>query len=159
MWNAVIAHADMDAFYASVEQLDDSALRGKSVIVGGAGNRGVVTSASYEARQFGVRAAMPSSQARRLCPEAIFVRIRMERYVEISRQIRAIFESFTPIVEPLSLDEAFLDLTGTERINGSPIQAACEIKQRVREATGLIVSVGVAPVKMVAKILSDMSKP
>jgi DNA polymerase-4 len=159
MWKDVIAHADMDAFYASVEQLDDPDLRGKSVIVGGAGNRGVVTSASYEARQFGVRAAMPSAQARRLCPEAIFVRIRMDRYIEISKQIRAIFESFTPIVEPLSLDEAFLDLTGTERIGGTPIEAAREIKRRVREATGLIVSVGVAPVKLVAKILSDLSKP
>jgi len=157
MWNTVIAHADMDAFYASVEQLDNPDLRGKSVIVGGTGDRGVVTSASYEARKYGVYAAMPSVQARRLCPEAIFVKGRMDRYVEISRQIRTIFESFTPIVEPLSLDEAFLDLTGTEKvIGGGPLEAARQIKRRVLEATGLVASVGVAPVKMVAKILSDM---
>jgi DNA polymerase-4 len=158
-WPAVIAHADMDAFFASVEQLDNPALRGKPVIVGGSSSRGVVTSASYEARPYGVRAAMPSAQARKLCPDAIFVRGRMERYVEISRTIREVFESFTPKVEPLSLDEAFLDLTGTERLLGPPLEVAHAIKRRVREVTGLVVSVGVAPVKMVAKILSDMSKP
>lgn len=154
-----ILHADLDAFYASVEMLDNPELRGKPVIVGGSSSRGVVTSASYEARPFGVRAAMPTVQARRLCPQAIFVRGRMDRYVELSVVIRKIFESFTPIVEPLSLDEAFLDLTGTERIHGSPLEAARELKRRVREETGLVVSVGIAPVKMVAKILSDMSKP
>jgi DNA polymerase-4 len=158
-WPAVIAHADMDAFYASVEQLDNPALRGKPVIVGGSSSRGVVTSASYEARPYGVRAAMPSAQARKLCPDAIFVRGRMERYVELSRAIREVFESFTPKVEPLSLDEAFLDLAGTERLLGPPLEVARALKRRVREATGLVVSVGVAPVKMVAKILSDMSKP
>lgn len=155
----VIAHADMDAFYASVEQLDNPELRGKPVIVGGSSARGVVTSASYEARPFGVRAAMPTAQAHKLCPQAIFVRGRMERYVEISHRLRAIFESFTPAVEPLSLDEAFLDLTGTERLLGTPLEAARALKQRVRAETGLVVSVGVAPVKMVAKILSDMGKP
>ena len=149
----------MDAFYASVEQLDNPELRGKAVIVGGNSRRGVVTSASYEARPFGVRAAMPTAQAHKLCPHAIFVPGRMKRYVEISRVIRGIFEGFTPIVEPLSLDEAFLDLTGTERLFGTPLDAARELKRRVRETTGLVVSVGIAPIKMVAKILSDMSKP
>jgi DNA polymerase-4 len=149
----------MDAFYASVEQLDNPALRGKPVIVGGSSRRGVVTSASYEARPYGVRAAMPTAQAHKLCPNAIFVPGRMERYVEIAREIRLIFETFTPIVEPLSLDEAFLDLAGTERMLGTPLDAARALKRRVRESTGLVVSVGVAPIKMAAKILSDMSKP
>ncbi len=158
-WPAVIAHADMDAFYASVEQLDRPELRGKALIVGGSSRRGVVTSASYEARAYGVRAAMPTAQAHKLCPHGIFVPGRMERYVELSRQIQAVFESFTPIVEPLSLDEAFLDLTGTQRLFGSPLQAGWALKREVHRQTGLVVSVGIAPVKMAAKILSDMSKP
>jgi DNA polymerase-4 len=158
-WPRVIAHADMDAFYASVEQLDDPAIRGLPVIVGGTGARGVVSSASYEARRFGVRSAMPSVQARKLCPDGIFVAGRMKRYVEISRQVRRVFDSFSPLVEPLSLDEAFIDLTGCERVLGAPAAIAVSIRARVREETGLIVSVGVAPIKMVAKILSDMSKP
>ncbi len=158
-WERVIAHADMDAFYAAVEMLDNPELRGKPVIVGGSAARGVVTSASYEARKFGVHSAMPTAAARQLCPEAIFVRGRMERYAEISRAIREVFESFSPIVEPLSLDEAFLDLTGSERLLGAPIEVARALKRRVLERTGLIVSVGVAPTKMAAKILSDMSKP
>jgi len=158
-WPRVIAHADMDAFYASVEQLDDPALRGLPVIVGGRSARGVVTSASYEARKFGVRAAMPSGEARRLCPQGIFVPGRMDRYVEVSRAVRSIFDSFSPIVEPLSLDEAFIDLTGAERLLGAPIETARALKRRVLEETGLVVSVGVAPIKMAAKILSDMSKP
>ena len=158
-WERVIAHADMDAFYASVEQLDDPALRGKAVIVGGRSARGVVTSASYEARKFGVRSAMPSAQARQLCPHGIFVPGRMSRYGEVSRMVREVFESFSPIVEPLSLDEAFLDLTGTERLMGSPIEVGRSLRRRVLERTGLVVSVGIAPVKMAAKILSDMSKP
>jgi DNA polymerase IV len=155
----VIAHADMDAFYASVEQLDDPALRGLPVIVGGRSARGVVTSASYEARRFGVRSAMPSVEARRLCPDGIFVAGRMSRYIEVSRAVRRAFESFSPVVEPLSLDEAFIDLTGTERIHGTPIDAARALKRRVLDDTGLVVSVGVAPTKMAAKILSDLSKP
>ncbi len=155
----MIAHADMDAFYASVEQLDDPALRGLPVIVGGRSARGVVTSASYEARKFGVRAAMPSVEARRLCPDGIFVAGRMSRYVEISCKVRTIFESFSPVVEPLSLDEAFIDLTGTERLLGPPLDAARALKRRVLDETGLIVSVGIAPTKMAAKILSDLSKP
>jgi DNA polymerase IV len=158
-WPAVIAHADMDAFYASVEQLDNPELRGKALIVGGSSRRGVVTSASYEARAFGVRAAMPTAQAHKLCPHGIFVPGRMERYSQVSRQIRSVFDSFTPVVEPLSLDEAFLDLTGTQRLFGSPLQAGWAVKREVQRQTGLVVSVGIAPVKMAAKILSDMSKP
>ena len=158
-WDRVIAHADMDAFYAAVEVLDDPALRGKPVIVGGSSARGVVTSASYEARKFGVHSAMPTAQARKLCPDAIFVRGRMDRYVEISRVIREVFGAFSPVVEPLSLDEAFLDLTGSERLLGPPIEVARALKRRVVERTGLVVSVGVASTKMAAKILSDMSKP
>ena len=154
-----IAHADLDAFYASVEQLDHPELRGRPVIVAGSSMRGVVTSASYEARKFGVRAAMPSIQAHQLCPHGIFVRGRMERYVEISRLVRQTFDSFSPVVEPLSLDEAFIDLTGTESLFGTALEAARALKRRVFEQTGLVVSVGIAPIKMAAKILSDMSKP
>lgn len=149
----------MDAFYAAVEVLDNPALKGKPVIVGGSSARGVVTSASYEARKFGVHSAMPSVRARQLCPDAIFVRGRMDRYAEISRVIREVFNSFSPIVEPLSLDEAFLDLTGSERLLGPPLEAARALKQRVLERTGLVVSVGVASTKLAAKILSDLSKP
>ncbi|MGC2492631.1 DNA polymerase IV [Candidatus Binatus sp.] len=158
-WPRVIAHADMDAFYASVEVLDNPALRGLPVIVGGSSARGVVTSASYEARKFGVRSAMPTAQAHKLCPHAVFLPGRMKRYVEISRVVRRVFESFSPVVEPLSLDEAFIDLTGTERLLGPPIDAARDLKRRVLEETGLVASVGVAPTKMAAKILSDLSKP
>src|SRR5882762_5971668 len=129
----------MDAFYAAVEILDNPALRGLPVIVGGTGGRGVVTSASYEARKFGVRAAMPSAQARKLCPHALFVSGRMDRYVEISHQIREVFESFTPLVEPISLDEAFLDLTGTERMLGAPLGIGIELKRKVLAQTGLVV--------------------
>ena len=158
-WPRVIAHADMDAFYASVEVLDNPALRGLPVVVGGSRARGVVTSASYEARKFGVRSAMPTAQAHKLCPHAVFLPGRMKRYVEISRVVRRVFESFSPVVEPLSLDEAFIDLTGTERLLGPAIDAARDLKRRVLEETGLVASVGVAPTKMAAKILSDLSKP
>ncbi len=158
-WDRVIAHADMDAFYAAVEVLDNPELRGKPVIVGGSSARGVVTSASYEARKFGVHSAMPTAQAHQLCPDAIFVRGRMGRYAEISRAIRDVFDTFSPVVEPLSLDEAFLDLTGSERLLGPALEVACALKRSVLERTGLVVSVGVAPTKMAAKILSDMSKP
>ena len=127
-WERVIAHADMDAFYASVEQLDNPALRGLPVIVGGRSNRGVVTSASYEARKFGVRSAMPGYEARRLCPDGIFVPGRMDRYVEISRVVRTVFESFSPAVEPLSLDEAFLDLGGTEKLLGTPLEVGAALQ-------------------------------
>ncbi len=158
-WERVIAHADMDAFYASVEVLDNPALRGLPVIVGGRSNRGVVTSASYEARKFGVRSAMPTVQARKLCPDGVFVPGRMHRYVEISRAVRIVFESFSPAVEPLSLDEAFLDLTGTERLLGAPLEVGRALRRRIAEQTGLVVSVGIAPNKMTAKILSDLCKP
>ena len=158
-WERIIAHADMDAFYASVEQLDNPELRGKAVIVGGRSMRGVVTSASYEARKFGVHSAMPSAQAHKLCPEGIFVGGRMGRYAEVSKMVREVFDRFSPVVEPLSLDEAFLDLTGSERLLGSPMEIAGSLRRAVLDHTGLVVSVGVAPTKMAAKILSDMAKP
>jgi DNA polymerase-4 len=155
----VILHADMDAFYASVEQRDRPELRGLPVIVGGTSERGVVTAASYEARRFGVHSAMPSIEARRRCPEAIFLRGDMAKYRRIGRQIRDVFATFTPLVEPLSLDEAFLDVTGCERRLGPPLAIGQAVKRAVRDATGLVVSVGIAPTKMVAKIASDLSKP
>lgn len=155
----VIAHADMDAFYASVEQLDDPRLRGLPVIVGGLGRRGVVSAASYEARRFGVRSAMPMFEARRRCPGGVFRPGRMRRYEEVSSQIFAIFGDFTPRVEALSLDEAFLDLSGTQRLHGPPREAATRLRARVRSECGLAISVGIGPSKLVAKIASDQAKP
>ncbi|MBM4072530.1 MAG: DNA polymerase IV [Planctomycetes bacterium] len=154
-----ILHVDMDAFYASVEQRDRPELRGKPVIVGGVKGRGVVSAASYEARKFGVHSAMPISTARRLCPQGIYLPVRMSHYAAISRQIRSIFLSFTPLVEPLSLDEAFLDVRGCEGLFGSVPDIARQIKQRIRAETGLIASVGVAPNKYLAKLASDVGKP
>jgi DNA polymerase-4 len=154
-----ILHADMDAFYASIEQRDDPSLRGRPVIVGGTGPRGVVSAASYEARTFGVRSAMPGFEARRLCPDGVFLRGDMAKYARESRRIFAIFERFTPAVEGLSLDEAFLDLTGTERLLGPAAAVGARLRRDVRTETGLAVSVGIAPVKMVAKIASDSAKP
>jgi DNA polymerase-4 len=154
-----ILHVDMDAFYASVEQRDKPELCGRPVIVGGLGGRGVVCAASYEARRFGVRSAMPITTARRLCPEGVFLPARMTHYVEVSRQIRAILLSFTPLVEPLSLDEAFLDVHGCEGLFGSAPEMARKIKARVKTETGLTASVGAAPNKFLAKLASDHGKP
>jgi DNA polymerase-4 len=154
-----ILHVDMDAFYASVEQRDQPHLRGQPVIVGGLGKRGVVCAASYEARPFGVHSAMPLSAARRLCPHGVFLPVRMKHYAQISRQIRDIFFSFTPLVEPLSLDEAFLDVRGCEGLFGSASEIARRIKDRVKAETGLTASVGVAPNKFLAKLASDHGKP
>src|SRR5947209_7030893 len=155
-----ILHVDMDAFYASVEQRDNPELRGKPVIVGGsAGQRGVVSAASYEARRFGVHSAMPTATARRLCPDGIFLPVRMRHYATIARQIRDILLSFTPLVEPLSLDEAFLDVRGCEGLFGPAPEIARQIRERVRAETGLIASVGVAPNKYLAKLASDVGKP
>jgi DNA polymerase-4 len=154
-----ILHVDMDAFYASIEQRDHSELRGRPVLVGGDGPRGVVTAASYEARPYGVHSAMPMITARRLCPHAIIMPVRITHYAAIGRQIRQIFLAFTPLVEPLSLDEAFLDVRGCERLFGSAPQIARQIKDRVRSDTGLIASVGVAPNKFLAKLAGDVGKP
>jgi len=155
-----ILHVDMDAFYAAVEQRDRPELRGKPVIVGGsAESRGVVCAASYEARPFGVHSAMPTVTARRLCPQGIFLPVRMRHYAEISQQIQEIFRSFTPLVEPLSLDEAFLDVRGCEGLFGPAPEIARKIKKRIKEATGLIASVGVAANKFLAKLASDLGKP
>ncbi len=155
----VILHADMDAFYASVEQRDRPELRGRPVVVGGTGDRGVVSAASYEARAFGVRSAIPTAEARRLCPQAVFLPGEMRRYVAESRRIFAIFDRFTPRVQGLSLDEAFLDLTGGERLQGAPEAVGARLRRAVRDETGLAVSVGIAPVKLAAKIASDLAKP
>jgi DNA polymerase IV len=155
----MILHLDMDAFYAAVEQLDRPELQGRCVIVGGSTERGVVAAASYEARRFGVRSAMPIAQACRLCPQGVFVRPRRERYQEISAVIMGIVREVSPRVEPVSIDEAFADLAGTERLHASALEAARRIKRRVREAVNLSCSVGVAPNRFLAKIASDLNKP
>ena len=154
-----IIHVDMDAFYASVEVLDDPALAGRPVIVGGLGPRGVVATASYEARAFGVHSAMPMAQARRLCPQAVCLRSRMARYREKSDQVFNIFNEFTPQVEGLSLDEAFLDVSASLRLFGAPDTIARQLKQRIHATTGLTASVGVAHNKFLAKLASDAQKP
>jgi DNA polymerase-4 len=154
-----ILHVDMDAFFASVEQLDNPALRGKAVLVGYDGPRGVVSAASYESREFGCHSAQPMSVAKRLCPHAIIVPVRGERYRELSRRMFAILDGFSPVVEPLSVDEAFLDVTGTERLQGSAEDVAAKLKSAIREELSLTASVGVAPNKFLAKLASDLRKP
>jgi len=154
-----IIHLDMDAFYPGVEVLDNPQLKGEPVIVGGARERGVVSSASYEARKFGVHSAQPIATAMRLCPQGTFLPVRMSRYKEISQRIFEIFHRFTPLVEPLSIDEAFLDVTDSIRLFGKPEEIARKIKKIVKEETGLTVSAGVASLKFVAKIASDLNKP
>lgn len=155
-----IMHIDMDAFFASIEQLDDPDLRGKPVIVGGTSDRGVVAAASYEARRFGVRSAMPAVTARRLCPDGIFVRGRRARYMEISHQVMAALAEFSPLVEPASIDEAYIDASGLEHLFGPPEVMGMAIKARIQDVTGgLTCSIGAAPVKFLAKIVSDINKP
>ena len=154
-----IIHVDMDAFYASVEQLDNHELRGKPIAVGGGGKRGVVSAASYEARKFGVRSAMSGVLARKRCPELIFVRPRYDRYSEISKKIRAIFRSYTDLVEPLSLDEAYLDVTENKKGNPSATLIASNIRREIKEQTGLNASAGISINKFIAKVASDINKP
>ena len=154
----LIAHVDMDAFYASVEQLDNPELKGRPVIVGGIGNRGVVSAASYEARVFGVRSAMPMYEARQRCPDGVYMPVRMSRYKEVSAEVFQVFAEFTPVIQGLSLDEAFLDLSGAIGCDDPPALGA-KIKQRIRERTGLTASVGLAPNKLMAKIASERNKP
>jgi DNA polymerase IV len=153
-------HVDLDAFYASVEQVDRPELRGKAVIVGALpGHRGVVSACSYEARRFGVRSAMPISQAYRLCPQATFVPVRMARYIEVSQEVMAILRDFAPLFQQISVDEAALDLSGTERLLGEPEEVAGVMKARVRTATGLTISVGIGPNRYIAKLASERRKP
>jgi DNA polymerase-4 len=152
---ATILHADVDAFFAAVEQRDDPRLRGRPVIVGG----GVVLAASYEAKAYGVRTAMGGGQARRLCPHAVVVRPRMSAYSEASKAVYEVFEDTTPLVEGLSIDEAFLDVRGLERIAGTPVEIAARLRRRVREQVGLPISVGVARTKFLAKVASGVAKP
>lgn len=154
-----IIHVDMDAFYASVEQMDNPLLKGKPVAVGGSEVRGVVSAASYEARKFGVRSAMSGYLAKKLCPEIIFVRPHFDRYKEISKKIRKIFHEYTDLVEPLSLDEAYLDVTQNKKGNPSATLIAQEIRKRIFEETGLTASAGISVNKFVAKIASDYNKP
>ena len=154
-----ILHIDMDAFYASVEEQDRPELKGMPLIVGGTSGRGVVAAASYAVRRFGVRSAMPMREALRRCPHAVCVPPRMARYQEVSTRVFAIFHEFTPLVEGLSLDEAFLDVTASERLLGSAEFIGGEIRRRIRQQTGLTASVGIAPNKLLAKIASDLNKP
>ena len=156
----MILHIDMDAFYASVEIRDNPKLRGLPVVVGGSPKgRGVISAASYEARKFGIFSAMPSSQAVRLCPNVVFVKTRMDHYAKISKQIREIFFRFTSIVEPLALDEAFLDVSGCEKLFGDGPAIARQVKDAINSELGLIASAGVAPNKFLAKLASDLDKP
>ncbi|NLI91941.1 MAG: DNA polymerase IV [Peptococcaceae bacterium] len=155
-----IIHVDMDAFYASIEQRDNPDLRGKPVVVGGRPNsRGVASTCSYEARKYGIRSAMPLTEARRRCPHAVFLPVDMPKYAKVSSQIHRIFQDYTPIIEPISLDEAFLDVTDSTRLFGSAHIIALEIKERIKKELDLTASVGLAPNKFLAKIASDIQKP
>ncbi len=154
-----IMHVDMDAFFASVEQLDNPELRGKPVAVGGTSSRSVISAASYEARKYGVRSAMPVGQALKLCPQVIILSGNRERYKELSLQIMKILADYSPLVEPASIDEAYLDITGTQKLFGPPEKLGATIKKRIKSETGLTASVGIAPVKFLAKIASDLQKP
>lgn len=156
-----IVHVDMDAFFAQIEVLDNPEYRGKPLVVGGRrdSRRGVVSTASYEARKYGIRSAMPIRRAVELCPHAVFVPPRMSRYEEVSRQVFSVLDSFSPVVEPLSIDEAFLDMTGCEHFYADARHMGMQLKQRIFEATGLTASVGIAPSKFVAKLASDREKP
>ena len=155
----MILHIDMDAFYASIEQRDNPSLLGKPVIVGGSAKRGVVAAASYEARHYGIHSAMSGKRAAELCPHAVFMKSRLDYYAEVGRQVREIFLRYTPMVQPLSLDEAFLDVTGTVRLFGSAEEIGMQIKAMIRQELNLTASVGIAPLKFVAKIASDIQKP
>ena len=156
----VFFHVDLDAFYASVEVLDRPELKGKPVIVGALpGRRGVISSCSYEARRFGVRSAMPISQAYRRCPNGIYLPMRMRRYLECSQAVMGLLASYTPEFQQISIDEAFLDMSGTERLLGESLQVARSIKERVRCETGLTLSIGVAPNRYLAKLASEFCKP
>ncbi len=155
----MILHIDMDAFYASIEERENPSLRGQPVIVGGRQGRGVVAAANYEARRFGVHSALPTSQALQRCPHAVVIHPRMDFYAEVARGIREIFQRYTPAVEPLSLDEAFLDVTGSQRLFGSAEQIGRQIKQQIHDELRLVASVGVAPNKFLAKLASDLEKP
>ena len=155
----MILHIDMDAFYASVEQLDNPWLKGKCVIVGGTSNRGVVSACSYEARKYGVHSAMPIFQARQRCPDGIFIPPRMARYKEMSKKIMAILREFSPRIEVVSIDEAYMDISGSRRLQGDPEKVAVDIKNKIKTSLGLTCSVGMAPGKFLAKVASDMDKP
>lgn len=152
-------HVDMDAFFASIEQLDHPEYKGHPVIVGGLSSRGVVATCSYEARKFDVHSAMPISRAKKLCPDGIYVYPRMDRYKEVSEQIFSIMKEFTPRIEPLSIDEAFLEVSGMSTMYSGPKALGRAIKDRVFEETGLIISAGLAPNKFLAKLASDLDKP
>lgn len=155
----LVMHVDMDAFFASVEQLDHEEYRGKPLIVGGLAGRGVVSTCSYEARKFGVHSAMPMGRAQQLCPQGIFIAGNYRRYAEVSAAIFTIFADYSPIIEPLSIDEAFLDLTGMERIMGTALSYARKLKAEIKTKTGIVASVGIAPNKFLAKLASDLDKP
>jgi len=158
-WLIMILHIDMDAFFASIEQLDEPALQGKCVVVGGASRRGVVAAASYEARRFGIHSAMPMFQARAKCPQLVIVPPHRRRYQTVSRQVMAILRTYSPLVEQVSIDEAYLDAHGLERLQGTPLKMAQSIKTEIKNQTRLTCSIGMAPLKFLSKIASDMDKP